>query len=90
MIEQLTEPQYTEDNLFPVLVYEYDKDGRYGPLLRIENEADMKLWFMTKLKPIIDGKREVRITDTGDLMCFHARNGKILYDGKNHYPEGPQ
>ena len=76
-----------EDDLFPVLVYEYDKNGRYGPPKRIPTMEGLEVWFKENLQKILSEKRELRITDTGDLMCFHARNGKIVYDGAKHYPE---
>jgi hypothetical protein len=77
------------DDLFPVLVYEYNKEGRYGPPLRFW-EGGLQLWLLGNLKRILDEKVELRITDMGDLLCFHAKDGKILYDGQNHYPDGKE
>lgn len=86
-IEHLTTLQYaaTDDELFPVLVYEYDKNHEYGVPLRIHTLEILEAWFKGNLQKILDEKRELRITDIGDLMCFHVKNGKILYDGKTHF-----
>lgn len=87
-IERLTELQYTGgDDLFPVLVYEYNKDHKYGPPLRMSTLEQLNIWIKLNLRKILDEKRELRITDTGDMMCFHVNNGEILYDGVKHYPE---
>lgn len=73
------------DDLFPLLVYEYNAKHQYGRPRRLENDGDLKLYFIENLKKILDEKRELRITDTGDLLCFHIKDGKVLYDGKNHH-----
>jgi hypothetical protein len=74
-----------EDDLFPLLVYEFDEEGQYGQPSRLENDGDLRLYFMENLKKILDEKRELRITDTEDLMCYHVKDGKIIYDGKEHH-----
>jgi hypothetical protein len=76
-----------DDDLFPVLVYEFNSDGRYAAPIRM-SEPRLKTYFVENLRKIIDEKRELRITDGGDNMCFHVKDGKILYDGEKHYPDG--
>jgi hypothetical protein len=76
------------DDLYPVLVYEYNADGEYGPALRLNTEFQLRNWMRGNLRRILAEKRELRITDTGDLMVFHAVNGSIVYDGARHYKEG--
>jgi len=76
-----------EDDLFPVLVYEYNEQGRYGEPERLF-EPGLQAYFKLKLRKVLNEKRELRITDMGDRMVFHVRDGKILYDGENHYPNG--
>ena len=76
-----------DNSLFPVLVYEYNSQGRYGEPVRM-TEPRLVLWMTANLKKILREKRELRITDTGDLLCFHVQDGKILYDGQTHYPNG--
>ena len=75
------------DDLFPVLIYEYNKAGRYGEPLQV-NELGLQLWFKDNLQRVLNEKVELRITDMMDLMVFHCKDGKILYDRENHYPEG--
>jgi hypothetical protein len=77
------------DDLFPVLVYEYNKQGRYGEPLAF-HELGLQIWLAGNLRRILEEKVELRITDMGDLLCFHVKDGKIFYDGQNHYPDGKE
>jgi len=76
-----------DDPLFPVLVYEYNTEGFYEPPVRM-SEPQLQMWMRENLVKVLKEKRELRITDGGDTMCFHVQDGKILYDGVKHYPEG--
>lgn len=85
---QLTELVYGEGDIFPLFAYEYNAQGYYSEPETIKDMVELDAYFKKNLKKILDEKRELRITDTGDLLCFHVQNGKILYDGEKHYPEG--
>ena len=74
-----------EGDLYPLLLYIYGDEGLNQGSIRLNNEVALAYAFRTSIKYAIENKREVRITDTGDLLCFHARDGKILYDGIKHY-----
>ena len=78
----------SNDELYPLFVYLYNKEGWYKEPIRIENETALMFMFRGPIKEAIREKLEVRITDTGDLLCFHAANGSILWDGKTHYEPG--
>lgn len=88
--DDFTKPQYKDrdESPYPVRVYEYNAKGMYGPPIRCESEEELKAWFLEHFPKLMREKRELRITDTGDLMVFHAKNGMIVYDGVRHTPEG--
>lgn len=75
------------NDLWPVLVYEYDVNGRYHKPC-VMQEEELQAFFLGHLRQILKEKRELRITDGGDNMCFHVQDGKILFDGTKHFPEG--
>lgn len=92
MIERFTQKQFKEnalgkkdDDLYPILVYVYNKDGFYSHPVRVYNKTELAFIFETAVVPAINEKREVRMTDTGDLLVFHSYNGCIKYDGMTHH-----
>ena len=64
---------------FPLFLYEYDADGRYGKPLKIAGPPGLEFAMATTVKQAIAEKREVRITDTSDFLVFHAENGEIIW-----------
>lgn len=64
---------------FPLRLFEYDSSGRYGDSRKINSEDDLLTAMEVTVKKAIAEKREVRITDTADLLVFHAKDGLILY-----------
>ncbi len=69
---------------FPLNLYIYDENGRYTEPIYINNESVLKSSVIKNLlRTAIYKKREVRITDTGDLLVFHAQNGEILFPTKD-------
>lgn len=81
----LTELQYSTDRTEPMRLYVFRKDGYHTG----------GVWFRTKIKypkeeiTTAEAKRrtdeamakklEVRICDGGDMLVFHAKDGKIVY-----------
>ena len=76
-----------DKNLYPLYLFIYDEKGFHSDGVRLENKHKLEYAFKTSIKFAIANKREVRITDSGDLLCFHAKDGKILYDGEKHYEQ---
>ena len=74
-----------DKNLYPLYLFIYDENGFHSTGVRLEDKYKLEYAFKTSIKFAIANKREVRITDSGDLLCFHAKDGKILYDGERHY-----
>lgn len=77
-----------EAPLYPMSVYIYDADGNYGFPVRIMSEAQLtgpgtKLMLQVAMRQ----KVEIRITDPGDMLLFHANKGKILFDGVKVYEQ---
>jgi len=70
-----------EGDLYPLFLYIYDIDGCHRGSIKIDNKIALEYAMRTSIKIAINQKREVRITDTGDLLCFHSQGGAILYDG---------
>jgi len=74
-----------DKNLYPLYLYIYDENGFHSIGVRLDDKQKLEYAFKTSIKFAIANKREVRITDSDDLLCFHAKDGKILYDGERHY-----
>jgi hypothetical protein len=70
---------------YPLFMYIYDKDGYHRGSTRLEDYKATETAFMTTIRSAIQEKREVRITDTGDLMVFHSKNGHIKWDGERKH-----
>jgi hypothetical protein len=68
--------------LYPMRVYVYDEDGRYGDPLTVESETELYALKAT-LRDAMKRKMEIRITDPLDFLLFHAKGGEILFDGQN-------
>jgi len=64
---------------FPLYLYEYDAAGCYSEPVPISGRPALEVAMSTIVRRAIDEKREVRITDVGDDMVFHAVNGKIVW-----------
>ena len=64
---------------YPFLIYEYNAEGRYGPPKRLNNAAELEAAMRTTVKRAVAERREIRITDTGDMLVFHAQDGEILF-----------
>jgi hypothetical protein len=73
-----------EDPLFPIKIYIYEADGMYGEPIQINSEAQLN-GPGTKLilRVAMQQKREIVMTDPGDLTLFHAKDGKILFGGQS-------
>ncbi len=87
-----TELQYSTDRKGPFALYIYRHDGYH----------DRAQWFRDKPVYLDEeittsqahnrafaanaNKQEVRICDGGDMLVFHAKNGKIIY-GENFWHE---
>jgi hypothetical protein len=84
-IETLTELQYSQERRGPFKLYVYEPDSpfRRGAVWFQNNPSD-KFEITTGdalllVEMALDHKREVRITDSGDLLVYHAKDGKVLY-----------
>lgn len=73
-------PPYTmrEGDIYPLFLYIYRHDGYHTGSELLRNEDQLKTALAGKVKEAIMQGREVRITDTGDLLVFHAEHGKIV------------
>ena len=74
-----------DKNLYPLYLFIYDENGFHSTGVRLEDKHKLEYAMRTSIKYALAARREVRITDSGDLLCFHAKNGKIIYDGEKHY-----
>ena len=80
---ELSNTTKSDAPVFPMFVYIYEADGTYGDPVQINSEAQLHgPDTRIMIKVAMEQKREIRITDPGDLMLFHAKDGRILFDGK--------
>lgn len=88
----LTGLQYSDDHTGPWRLYLYDEDGFHSGAKWFAREIQ----YPDEERTIAEAKAltelavasnlEVRVTDGGDMLVFHVRNGEILY-GKNFWEE---
>ena len=71
---------------FPVLIYEYSREGYYGAPVRIFDAASLKVWMLANVSSIVKEKRELRITNVDDELVFHIEAGRLMFDGETVYP----
>lgn len=71
--------QVSEADDFPLFLYLYDQQGFYRGAKRLGNRQELKTTFEREVVPAIRERREVRICDTADYLCFHAKDGRVLY-----------
>lgn len=97
MIEHLTELQYSNERegRFALYIYESNSDYHRGPVWFMkkpiypeEGEITISEARDKVTKAILEG-REIRIVDTGDMLVFHGKDGKVLYpnDGEKFWVE---
>ena len=86
-IETLTELQYSQERKGPFKLYIYEPNSEYHrsgvyfmkrPLYPEEGEITIEQAKERALLAVAEN-REVRITDSGDMLIFHSRAGKTLY-----------
>ena len=91
-IETLTQLQYSTDRKGPFALYVYDANGYHrGPQWfrdkpkypdeEITTAQAHNRAFAANAKQL-----EVRVTDPGDMLVFHCKDGKVLY-GENFWHE---
>lgn len=68
-----------EADEFPLLLYIYDQIGFYSGAKYLGNSEELRTAFEREVIPAIREGREVRICDGSDYLCFHAKQGHILY-----------
>lgn len=97
-LHTLTTLQYSTDRKGPWKLYIYDQTGYHDggqwfrakpkyPDEEITTAQAHNLAFVAVAK-----KQEVRICDGGDMLVFHAKDGKILYpeNAKEFWEEAAQ
>lgn len=70
---------FPELDEFPLFLYVYDLRGFYRDARSLNNCQELKTAFEREIVPAIREGREVRICDESDFLCFHAKQGRILY-----------
>jgi len=68
---------------FPMFLYLYGADGMHDRPIEIESEEVLNgagVRFMVRSH--IDDGLEVRITDPGDHLVFHAEHGEVVWPTK--------
>ena len=84
-VHELTQLQYAETGDGPWCLYIYGRDGmhsgkqwfRKGTVKYPDEEITVEE-AKKRVKKAIALKKEVRICDGGDMLVFHAANGKVL------------
>lgn len=91
-IETLTELQYSQDRKGPFALYVFREDGLHSGKQWFENtprypdEQITTAEAMGRTARAMAAGLEVRITDGGDMLVYHAHGSKVLY-GENFWDE---
>lgn len=80
----LNELQYSDDIKGALRLYIYDGAYHHGGIWFQEKpkypDEEIPKWrAQLHTNVAIEKDQEVRITNCGDLLVFHAKNGKVLY-----------
>lgn len=68
---------------YPLYLYEYNAEGRYGAPLHIAGPAGLQMLMGTLVKTALAEKREVLISNEADECVFHAADGEIVWPKKD-------
>jgi hypothetical protein len=66
-------------NDFPLYLYIYTKDVRYGNPEVIRDREVLGMVMSGRVKDMIGKGREVRIVDGDDYLVFHSKGGRIIF-----------
>jgi hypothetical protein len=81
----LTELQYSDDRKGPFRLYIYGPDGLHSgaqwfrAVPKYPDEEITGTEAMVRALEAFGQGLEVRITDGGDMLVYHAKDGKVLY-----------
>jgi hypothetical protein len=64
---------------FPLFLYLYNEQGRYGNPREIADEAALEAAMRIMVRDHIGRRLEVRITNVCDELVFHSQHGKVLW-----------
>jgi hypothetical protein len=85
-VHTLTELQYADTGDGPWALYIYGRDGMHSGkkwfrkgAMKYPDEEITTFEAQRRVKEAVAKGSEVRICDGGDMLVFHAANGKILY-----------
>ena len=87
LVHTLTELQYTQDRKGPFALYIYEPNSPYHrgktwfrrvPQYPEEGEISCTEAMVRTLEAAAQG-REVRITDSGDMLVYHCKGAEVLY-----------
>lgn len=67
-----------EEPLYPIRLYLYDANGRYGEPIQIDSQEQLYgVGTRTLIK--MHMQNEVRMTDPMDRLVFHAKDNEVLF-----------
>jgi hypothetical protein len=82
----LTQLQYSKDREGPFALYIYEPDSEYhrgaqwfAKKVRYPDEEITIQKAHELYEKVFTTGREIRITDGGDMLVHHAKNGRVLY-----------
>ena len=64
---------------YPMYLYEYGADGMHSGRQYINNDTELRAMMASVVTQAMREGREIRITDTGDHLIFHAEHGRVVW-----------
>ncbi len=64
---------------FPLFLYLYDENGRYGNPTEIADESTLEAAMRILVRDHIGRRLEVRIRNPADELVFHSQHGRVLW-----------
>lgn len=71
-----------EDVGFPMKGYIFNADGTHDGDVTISNPAELDVFFKFPVLQALANRVEIIITDCDDFAVYHAKDGKVLWDGE--------
>lgn len=73
-----------EEPLFPLLLFIYDTNGRYGePIQIVSTEQLYGVGVRLVLRTAMSQGVEIRMVDPQDYLVFHANHGNVIFPAEN-------
>lgn len=75
--------------IYPIFLYIYKHNGTFEEPLQINSHVQLEsINVKLLIRVAMSARKEIRIKDIADELLFHAKDGRVLFDGKMRPEDG--